>query len=90
MLDSRLPKQIIYSQLQAGQQAPGGLKKRYKDNIKGNLNTFHINTTNREVIAQNRTYGETESLKELYFMKRISDRLQKTRISLFSHVKNNR
>ncbi|KAJ3585932.1 hypothetical protein NHX12_012339 [Muraenolepis orangiensis] len=42
MPDSRLPKQVLYSQLVKGKRAPGGQKKRYKDNIKTNLKKCHI------------------------------------------------
>lgn len=53
MLDPHLPKQI--SQLQAGQEAPGGQKKRSKDNVESNLNKLHIICNNWEDIAKNRT-----------------------------------
>ncbi|KAL1258565.1 hypothetical protein QQF64_009142 [Cirrhinus molitorella] len=36
MPNTRLPKQILYSQLREGSQAIGGQKKHYKDNIKIN------------------------------------------------------
>ncbi|KAK6294220.1 hypothetical protein J4Q44_G00350500 [Coregonus suidteri] len=44
MPNSRLPKQIMHSQLKEGQRAPGEQKKRYKD-IKTNLKKFHITST---------------------------------------------
>lgn len=53
MLDPRPPKQI--SQLQAGQQAPGGQKKRCKDNVQKNFKKLHIINNYWEDIAQNRT-----------------------------------
>lgn len=39
MPNSRLPKQVLYSQLVEGNQAPGGQRRRHKDNLKTN----HIN-----------------------------------------------
>ena len=54
MPDSRLPKQVLYSQLVQGKRAPGGQKKRFKDNIKANLKKCHIGlqTTNRAAWRQ--------------------------------------
>ena len=54
MSDTRLPKQLLYSELTAGQRAPGGPKKRFKDNIKVNLKNFRIDSTNWEALAQDR------------------------------------
>lgn len=54
MPDTRLPKQILYSQLKEGQRVPGGPKKRYKDNIKTNLKKFHIPSNNWEDLARDR------------------------------------
>lgn len=53
MPDSRLPKQVLYSQLVEGKRAPGGQKKRYKDNIKTNLKC-HIDLKAWEDMATNR------------------------------------
>ncbi|KAJ8358405.1 hypothetical protein AAFF_G00441870, partial [Aldrovandia affinis] len=55
MPDSRLPKQVLYSQLLTGQRAPGGQKKRYKDNIKANIKKCHIDPKTWEDTATNRT-----------------------------------
>ncbi|XDV19733.1 hypothetical protein PO909_025152 [Leuciscus waleckii] len=55
MPNTRLPKQILYSQLKEGTRATGGQKKRYKDNIKAILNKFHITSSNWEHIALGRS-----------------------------------
>ena len=34
---TRLPKQVLYSQLSIGHRSPGGQKKIYKDNMRTNL-----------------------------------------------------
>nr|XP_061823852.1 uncharacterized protein LOC133611023 [Nerophis lumbriciformis] len=55
MPDSRLPKQVLYSQLVEGKRAPGGQKKRFKDNIKANLTKCRIDRKSWEVKAKDRT-----------------------------------
>ncbi len=52
MPNTRLPKQILYSQ---GSRAIGGQKKRYKDNIKAILKKFHITASNWEHTALDRS-----------------------------------
>ncbi|KAL7376495.1 hypothetical protein ABVT39_009175 [Epinephelus coioides] len=54
MPESRLPKQVLYSQLVQGKRAPGGQKKRYKDNIKANLKKCHMGLKTWEATARNR------------------------------------
>lgn len=54
MQDSRLPKQVLYSQLLQGKRAPGGQKKRYKDNIKDNIRKCHIPLNTWETTVRNR------------------------------------
>lgn len=54
MPDSRLPKQVLYSQLVEGKRAPGGQKKRFKANIKTNLKKCHIDLKSWEVMATDR------------------------------------
>ncbi len=55
MPNTRLPKQILYSQLKEGSRATDEQKKRYKDNIKAILKKFHITTSNWENIALDRS-----------------------------------
>ena len=40
MPDERLPKKIIYGELQEGKRSQGGQKKRYKDTLKDKVNPF--------------------------------------------------
>ena len=54
MPNSRLPKQILYSQLKEGQRAAGGQKKRLKDNIKASLKKFQIAANDWEHLALDR------------------------------------
>ncbi len=54
MPNTRLPKQILYSQLKEGSRATGGQNKCYKDNIKAILKKFHITSCNWEHIALDR------------------------------------
>lgn len=51
MSDSRLPKQIFYSQPRGGSHAPGGQKKCFCDNHKAHLKKCHKNP-NRKIHAQ--------------------------------------
>ena len=37
MPDERLPKKILYGELQVGKRSHGGQKKRYKDTLKASL-----------------------------------------------------
>lgn len=55
MPDIHLPKQVFYSELSTGKRAPGGQKKHCKDNIKTNLKKIHINSSNWEGIASQRS-----------------------------------
>ena len=42
--DERLPKKILYGELQTGKRSHGGQKKRYKDTLKASLKDFSIPT----------------------------------------------
>ena len=79
MPDERLPKQILYGELQAGKRSHGGQKKLYKDTLKTSLKDFNIQKESWEQIAQDRTkwrclirWGAGE-----YEAKRISEAEQK-------------
>ena len=72
MPDERLPKKILYGELQVGKRSHGGQKKRYKDTLKTSFKDFNIPTESWEQIAQDRTKwrglikrgaGEYESAK---------------------------
>ena len=55
MPNERLPKQILYGELQVGKRSHSGEKKRYKDTLKAFLKDFNIPTESWEQIAQDRT-----------------------------------
>ena len=55
MPDERLPKKILYGELQVGKRSHGGQKKRYKDTLKASLKDFNIPTESWEQIEQDRT-----------------------------------
>ena len=55
MPDERLPKKILYGELQVGKRSHGGQKKRYKDTLKASLKDFNLPTESWEQIAQDRT-----------------------------------
>ena len=55
MSDERLPKKVLYGELQEGKRSQGGQKKRYKDTLKASLKDFNIPTESWEQAAQDRT-----------------------------------
>ena len=55
MPDERLPRKILYGELQVGKCSHGGQKKRYKDTLKAALKDFNIPTESWDQIAQDRT-----------------------------------
>ena len=54
MPEERLPKKILYGELEMGKRSHGGQKKRYKDTLKASLKNFNIPTESWEQIAQER------------------------------------
>ena len=79
MPDERLPKKILYGELQVGKRSHGGQKKRYKDTHKASLKDFNIPTESWEQIAQDRTKwrGLIRRGTGEYEAKRISEAEQK-------------
>ena len=55
MPDGRLPKKVLYGELQEGNRSQGGQKKRYKDTLKASLKDFNIQTESWKQAAQDRT-----------------------------------
>ena len=49
--DERLPKKMLYGELQIGKRPYGGQRKRYKDTLKASLKDFNIPTESWEQIA---------------------------------------
>ena len=54
MSDNRLPKKLMFGELQSGKRRVGGPKKRYKDTLKASLKSFNIEPDTWEQAAQNR------------------------------------
>ena len=50
--DERLPKKVLYGELQEGKRSQGGQKKRYKDTFKASLKDFNIPIESWEQAAQ--------------------------------------
>ena len=79
MPEERLPKKILYGELEMGKRSHDGQKKRYKNTLKASLKDFNIPTESWEQIAQDRAKwrvllrrGASE-----YEAKRISEAEQK-------------
>ena len=79
MPDERLPKKILYGELQVGKRSHDGQKKQYKDTLKASLKDFNIPTESWEQIAQDRTKwrGLIKRGAGEYKAKRISEAEQK-------------
>ena len=54
LMDSHLPKQILFGELGSGTRAQGGQRKRFKDNLKANFKVCHIGLTTWEDLARDR------------------------------------
>ena len=54
MPEERLPKKILYGELETGKSSHGGQKKRYKGTLKASLKAFNIPTESWQQIAQDR------------------------------------
>jgi len=54
MQSNRLPRRILYSELQHGQRAAGGQKKRFSDHIKATLRKCSIPPDQLEILATDR------------------------------------
>ena len=57
MPDERLPKKILYGELQVGKRSHGGQKKRYKDTLKASLKDFNIPSRGNR-LSRNEQSGE--------------------------------
>ena len=55
MPDERLPKKVLYGELQEVKRSQGGQKKRYKDTLKASLKDFNIPIESWEQAAHDRT-----------------------------------
>ena len=52
MPEERLPKKILYGELEMGKRSHGGQKKRYNNTLKASLKDFNIPSESWEQIAQ--------------------------------------
>ena len=79
MHEERLPKKILYGELEMGKCSHDGQKKRYKDTLKASLKDFNIPTESWEQIAQDRAKwrGLIRRGASEYEAKRISEAEQK-------------
>ena len=79
MSDERLPKKILFGELEVGKRSHSGQQKPYKDTLKAFLKDFNIPTESWEQIAQDRTMwrGLIKRGAGEYEAKRISEAEQK-------------
>ena len=63
MPDERLPKKVLYGELQEGKRSQGGQTKRYKDTLKASLKDFNIPTESRERLPRIEQSGVASSTK---------------------------
>ena len=79
MPEERLPKKILYGELEMDKRSHGGQKKRYKDILKASLKNFNIPKESWEQIAQDRVKwrGLTRRGASEYEAERISEAEQK-------------
>ena len=79
MPEERLPKKILYGELEMGKRSHGGQKKRYKDTLKASLKDFNIPTESWEQIEQDRAMsrGFIRRGASEFEAKRISEAEQK-------------
>ena len=54
MSDERIPKKLLFGELQRGKRSQGGQKKRFKDMLKSSLKSFNIDHNSWEKLAQDR------------------------------------
>ena len=55
MPDHRIPKQLLFGELQDGKRTLGAPKKRFKDTLKASLKAFGINPASWEQTAADRS-----------------------------------
>ena len=79
MPEERLPKKILYGELEVGKHSHGCQKKRYKETLKASLKDFNIPTESWEQIAQDKAKwrGLIRRGGSEYEAKRISEAEQK-------------
>ena len=59
MSDERLPKRLLYGEMQTGVRCHGGQKKRFKDTLKASMKNFGVDHNSWETLAQDRSARRT-------------------------------
>ena len=59
MPEHRLPKKLLYGEIQHGKRSRGALRKRFKDSLKASMKAFNINQGTWEETAQDRGKWKT-------------------------------
>ena len=52
---NRLPRQVMYSELETGRRSAGGQRKRFKDGLKRSMKQFNLDPNSFEQNASDRT-----------------------------------
>ena len=55
MSDVRLPKRLVYGELQTGVRCHGGQEKRFKDTLKASIEDFGLDHSSCETLAQDQS-----------------------------------
>lgn len=91
MPEHRLPRQVLYGQLEAAPRTAGGPKKRFKDNLKATLKKCNMNPLDIELIAQNRPQWRSmckEGIQQLENARIQAKTAQRQRRNLNPHHEN--
>ena len=87
MPDHRLPKILLYGELEKGKRSQGGQKKRYKDLLKTSLKAFEIDQNTWEKLVQNRsTWRSTVKKSASSCEKRRNAATQQRRVDRKSRI----
>ena len=78
MPDNRIPKRLMFGELQEGKRSRGAPRKRYKDSLKASLKSFGIDHGTWEKTALNRCGWRTAIYKGLPRPTRPPDHLQQS------------
>ncbi|MCG8046524.1 MAG: hypothetical protein N0E48_12940 [Candidatus Thiodiazotropha endolucinida] len=73
MPEERLPKKIVFGELEMGKRSHGGQRNRYKDTLKAFLKDFKIPTESWEQTAQDKAKWRGLIRKGALEGKRISE-----------------
>ena len=68
MPEERLPKKILYGELEMGKRSHSGQKMRYKDTLKASLKDFNTPTESSEQLHRTEQSGEASSEEVLVNM----------------------